>query len=269
MKANAYIKKPLKVENGIPLFAESGEYVETYQQISSDHIHAIAGGVENPFIDSKVWEEIESNTIQALAEHVKKGDRVLDIGVSTGRLLAHFPEAERYGIDVSLNYLEKLSDSGIEVCMGDVEDLPYADGFFDVIACTDVLEHVLDLYVAAREIARVMAPGGVFVLRVPYKEDLSPYLSESSPYKYVHVRSFDENSIEILFCRQLDLKRERILFDYAMYPDALKGKRFFRGRRALIGLLRRFVTMFPAAKPRVMKTFFHPIEITAVFRAPK
>ena len=46
---------------------------------------------------------------------------------------------------------------------GYAESLPYADGSFSVIVCLDVLEHVQDLQATIREIARVLAPGGVFV----------------------------------------------------------------------------------------------------------
>jgi 2-polyprenyl-6-hydroxyphenyl methylase / 3-demethylubiquinone-9 3-methyltransferase len=41
--------------------------------------------------------------------------------------------------------------------------MPFADGSFSAIVCLDVLEHVRDLKATIREIARVLAPGGVFV----------------------------------------------------------------------------------------------------------
>jgi 2-polyprenyl-6-hydroxyphenyl methylase/3-demethylubiquinone-9 3-methyltransferase len=46
---------------------------------------------------------------------------------------------------------------------GYAESLPYADGSFSVIVCMDVLEHVSDLEATIKEIARVLAPGGIFV----------------------------------------------------------------------------------------------------------
>jgi 2-polyprenyl-6-hydroxyphenyl methylase/3-demethylubiquinone-9 3-methyltransferase len=46
---------------------------------------------------------------------------------------------------------------------GYAEALPYAAGSFSVIVCLDVLEHVRDLRATLREIARVLAPGGVFI----------------------------------------------------------------------------------------------------------
>ncbi len=47
--------------------------------------------------------------------------------------------------------------------MGTAENLPYADGSFSVIVCLDTLEHVKDLAMSIKEIARVLAPGGVFI----------------------------------------------------------------------------------------------------------
>ncbi|GCE10814.1 bifunctional 2-polyprenyl-6-hydroxyphenol methylase/3-demethylubiquinol 3-O-methyltransferase UbiG [Tengunoibacter tsumagoiensis] len=46
---------------------------------------------------------------------------------------------------------------------GSAEALPYAAGSFSVIICLDVLEHVRDLNQTIREIARVLAPGGLFI----------------------------------------------------------------------------------------------------------
>jgi SAM-dependent methyltransferase len=42
-----------------------------------------------------------------------------------------------------------------------VESLPFPDSSFDCVLCTQVLEHVEDPWAAAREIFRVLRPGGV------------------------------------------------------------------------------------------------------------
>lgn len=46
---------------------------------------------------------------------------------------------------------------------GSAEQLPYDSGRFQAIVCLDVLEHVQSLEQTIAEIARVLAPGGVFV----------------------------------------------------------------------------------------------------------
>lgn len=46
---------------------------------------------------------------------------------------------------------------------GYAESMPFADGSFSVIVSLDTLEHVRDLKATISEIARVLAPGGIFV----------------------------------------------------------------------------------------------------------
>jgi SAM-dependent methyltransferase len=55
--------------------------------------------------------------------------------------------------------------------------LPFADGTFDSILCTEVLEHTPDPAAGLREIARVSKTGAVLVLTVPFSEQLheTPY----------------------------------------------------------------------------------------------
>ena len=49
----------------------------------------------------------------------------------------------------------------------DITDIPYADGSFDVILCSHVLEHIPDDRRAMRELRRVLAPRGWALLQVP------------------------------------------------------------------------------------------------------
>lgn len=49
----------------------------------------------------------------------------------------------------------------------DLENLPYADGAFDLVVHSDTLEHVPDASRALRECRRVLAPGGVLVFTAP------------------------------------------------------------------------------------------------------
>jgi SAM-dependent methyltransferase len=48
--------------------------------------------------------------------------------------------------------------------IGDAHHLPFADGSVDAIVCTEVFEHLVDPAAAAREIIRVLKPGGRLVL---------------------------------------------------------------------------------------------------------
>lgn len=53
--------------------------------------------------------------------------------------------------------------------------------------------------VVCQQLLRVTRPGGVLVVRTPYRENLEGYLSPNLPCSYVHVRTFDEKSLRLLF----------------------------------------------------------------------
>ena len=177
---------------------------------------------------------------------------------------ANSRDFKRYGIDISLDYLRRLTGSGIEVCLGKIEALPYGDEFFDAVVCTDVLEHVIDLHAGILEIERILKPGGLLIVRVPYREDLSPYLKADYPYQLAHVRAFDEHGLAILFTRvrRFDVVDQR--FDATLDAGRLRWP-LPRGKRAVTRLLTQIVKIAPSLKALVFR-FYRPIDITMAFR---
>jgi 2-polyprenyl-3-methyl-5-hydroxy-6-metoxy-1,4-benzoquinol methylase len=192
---------PIDVKDGIPVFSKSDAYVENYERISQDHIAELKKSGTNPFIPEELWLEVEKSTELLVRKYSKPGQKVLDVGVGLGRLLEKFSGLDRYGIDISFDYLKVAAAKGIKCAYSKIEDMPYADELFDVIICTDVLEHVLDLNLAIKNILRVLNKNGILIVRVPYREDLSGYLNPSYPYHFVHMRNFDENNLQLLFSR--------------------------------------------------------------------
>ena len=79
--------------------------------------------------------------------------RVLDVGCGEKPYLPYFePYADDYvGVDID--------NPGADI-EGSVEALPVEDGSYDLVLCTQVLEHVDDPGQAVRELDRVTAPGG-------------------------------------------------------------------------------------------------------------
>src|SRR5215813_8259305 len=72
------------------------------------------------------------------------------------------------GVDISQPTLaaarEHARSAGLSIRYetGDAADLPFAASAFDIVCCCDVLEHVDDLDRVIAQIARVMAPEGIF-----------------------------------------------------------------------------------------------------------
>lgn len=95
--------------------------------------------------------------------------QVLDAGCGTGRNLAEFGRlGTARGVDPSRQAIEFCRRRGLgEVEAAGIEALPFADGTFDLILATDVLEHVERDDLAASELRRVAAPGALLVVTVP------------------------------------------------------------------------------------------------------
>jgi arsenite methyltransferase len=116
------------------------------------------------------------------AAALRPGDTVLDVGAGLGvlTLAAH----ERIGdgwviaVDPSVGALEELLElahaanaSGIMYLVGDAEVLPLPDASVDVAVLGSTLVHVAGTGAVARELARVLRPGGRLSLRQPLHRD--------------------------------------------------------------------------------------------------
>jgi len=191
--------EPRAYHDGVPRFCELNPYVANYQRIASDHVAAMKPGAANPFIEDELWGALERSTQTIVARHLSAGSSILDIGVGLGRLLDPLVHFDRYGVDISQDYLVRARDVGIEVAFARAEELPFDDSVFDAVVACDVLEHVPDLNAVCREMLRVLKPGGLLVVRVPSLEDLSVYLRDDLPYEFIHLRNFDLAGLRLLF----------------------------------------------------------------------
>ena len=99
-----------------------------------------------------------------------EGRRILDAGCGTGNNLTHLRRFGRtLGIDLSEEALRFCRGRGVPAARGSLLALPFPDGRFDAVTSFDVIYHrwVEDDRAAVREMARVLAPGGLLLLRVP------------------------------------------------------------------------------------------------------
>ncbi|MEJ7635116.1 class I SAM-dependent methyltransferase [Aeromicrobium sp.] len=114
---------------------------------------------------------------------VGRGTRFIDVGAGAGR---HSYEALRRGADVTAYDMDEVELKGVDemfgalelegevppggsaaVRVGDILDMPYADGSFDVVLASEILEHVPQDDAAISELVRILAPGGILAITVP------------------------------------------------------------------------------------------------------
>ena len=96
--------------------------------------------------------------------------RVLDVGVGEGYALRELDRVDDLvvGIDYRLDKLQVAVEHGdVLGVRSDAGMLPFADATFDLVICTEVLEHLLRTDGAVRELARVAR--GPCVVSVPWE----------------------------------------------------------------------------------------------------
>lgn len=127
--------------------------------------------------------------------HFGAARKVLDIGCGTGGLGKYrpSPDIEVHGVDIDAGAVELAARHEVAVCL-DIEEkpLPYPDGTFDAVLAKDIFEHVQDPGALAREIYRVMIPGGTLVASVVMAKPSAVWAD------YTHVRGFSKRSARML-----------------------------------------------------------------------
>lgn len=87
--------------------------------------------------------------------------------------------------------------------LGVGEELPFEDSSFDAVLSLSVLEHVKDPFTCARELARVLKPGGTLYASVPF---LQPY--HGYPHHYYNMT---HQGLANLFAGQLEVRAQKVL----------------------------------------------------------
>lgn len=106
-----------------------------------------------------------------------RGVRVLEIGAGFGRLVSlyrHFGEVVLldYSDDQLRDARHTWGDDRMHYVAANWYHMPFADASFDAVLTVRVLHHAEDLPALMGEIARILAPGGIYVLEFANKRNL-------------------------------------------------------------------------------------------------
>ena len=96
-----------------------------------------------------------------------KGE-VLDVGCgqSPYKFLLNKDQAKYYGIDIT--EADRFNYHNSDVTYFNGRDIPFGDGKFDGLICTEVLEHVEDYQRLIDEMHRVLKPGATGIITIPW-----------------------------------------------------------------------------------------------------
>lgn len=121
-------------------------------------------------LPSYVWRAGQERRFEMVRQWTElQGHRVLDVGCGVGMYTEAFlrETPHVFGVEVEHDRAIEARDHARDVIEGLGEQLPFADGSFDVVFSHEVLEHVADDHACVREMARVVRSQGRIVIFVP------------------------------------------------------------------------------------------------------
>lgn len=158
--------------------------------------------------------------------NLKPESKILDIGCGRGAILIPLWENghQAVGVDPKLDDLLKLLDDSESlakfkpfVTRARGENLPFETNVFDIVICSEVLEHVQHPGLILKEIHRVLKPSGTLCITVP------GYLTERL-FGIMHPKWFDYSGHKNVFRKKRLLS---VLSDCGFNPLRVQGKRGF------------------------------------------
>lgn len=131
--------------------------------------------------------------MESLIDYIH-GD-VLDFGAGSGK-------QKRIILTKATSYtaLDIEPAPGVDI-VGDVLDPPIADGTYDAIVSTQVMEHVKKPWIMAQQIARILKPGGTCIVSAPFITPYHAHPNDFFRYTEAGMRSLLEGAgLEIILC---------------------------------------------------------------------
>lgn len=137
--------------------------------------------------------------------------KVLDVGCASGWLTARVAQTlaktEVTGLDISEKMIRyaKAKHSKIVFVCADAHQLPFSDESFDLIICSETLEHVRDPLAVLLEIKRCLFPGGQVVISMDTGSRLFNLIwffwtkTKGKVWQGAHLHRFNRNKLRQLF----------------------------------------------------------------------
>lgn len=230
---------------------------EYYNSDDADNFYYHVWGGEDIHVglyqsDTQPIRDASRLTVERMAEklpNLGKDHKVLDVGGGYGGSMRYL--AKKFGCQtVVLNISEVENerdrqmnkeqglDQLVSVDDGDFENLPYEDESFDFVWSQDAILHSGNRERVLQEVARVLKPGGLFVMTDPMQDDHAPTDQLQPIYDRIHLESLgspgfyqqaaEKNGLEFVefedHSHQLPRHYSRVRAELEKNEDELKSK---------------------------------------------
>lgn len=132
-----------------------------------------AASYDRHYLQRLIFDPVQETILEVAAAEVPEATAILDVGCGTGRLLRtaeqRFPAARLEGVDAAVEMVRYAQGvlpaaSRITFRQATAERLPFADAQFDLVFSTMTFHHWNDQRAGIAEVARVLKPGGRWLL---------------------------------------------------------------------------------------------------------
>lgn len=167
--------------------------------------------------------------------------RVLDAGAGEGKYREDFEHTHYFGVDLAVG--DTTWDYSSLDAISGLESLCFGDRAFDVVLCTQVLEHVPEPFAVLNELHRVLKEDGQLFLSAPQS-----WHQHQKPYDYYRYTSFglryllEKAGFEVVTLENMGgyfwfLSFQLQMINYWVFPKGMPGRVFTWPLRALFGLI--------------------------------
>lgn len=151
---------------------------------------------------------IDKNIEIYMKSHKKRPLQVLDAGCGDGvqlQELTENPELQVWGIDYNPIRTTRARQRFLKVniVLGDLLHSPFKSNVFDLVLCSQVIEHIPQDVLLLEELANVLKPGGILILGTPNEGCLMARLRN-----YIFERDILKNTDHLHFYREPVIRRK-------------------------------------------------------------
>ncbi len=151
------------------------------------------------YSETFTWWKLRKIVNEFFMSEAKENMKVLEVGCGIGANIRMFndtcPVAEKmsfYGFDISPNaissakeYCDKNKILNCFFMIGHIEYLPYKDEMFDVIVCTEVIEHLSNQKILFEELYRVLKREGAIIITTPIEDYILKKIAGKKLKEYI------------------------------------------------------------------------------------